>query len=782
MPLQTIFNPTPRGNSALRRRGMILALAALACALVWSGCGCRPRQQLELPELISRLADRDFLSRLDAPDTQFTASTDPAGGNDDYNQYLRPGPPGWWVLADLKGPGYVSRFWFTGGEPPHRFRLFFDNEKKPRIDAAIGEFCGGMDPFRPPLAAYENYCYYNYVPLTYRKRLVIMVEAGATREGGWPRLFYQINATPLPPGQTVASFSLPLAPPALAALEKVAARWSNPAGIAASDGSALTEIAAEAQAAPGAAWRMPVVAGPAILRELQITPDFAVLPDAGARKRLLRSVVLRIYWDGLAEPSVVAPLGDFGGSIWQRARYQSFFFGMTNDRWSCRFPMPFAAGAELELDNQSEFPFSARVRLFAEKTAAPDSGRGYFHAVWNKSGKDDVGSPHVVLETQGRGRFAGCLLGAVSFDNSFWLLEGDELMWRDGEPQPFWRGTGLEDYFTGGWYYQNVLARPLHGLLYKTFFRTVQYRVHLPDAVNFQKSFRMIFERGPDHASHGVFESLAWYYLARPRPAGKALPPPPDRQPPDDVMDKVTVMLKLLAFERFGDYAAAREYIDGFLARNEGFPFAAVLRARQAAYLECLEGAAAAKPALAGFLAEPADSPAQIQAQMLLDYFDQPSGALLGFNANMAARVFLDGAVVLESAPAEKLAVKSLAIKPGRHVLAVQCRFQNYPDWIQLYLKMHPGAVYTAPDWRHAVNPSGAWWLLDYDDRQWAKVGGTGCKGPPEEPYVWMEPNVFVDMQSRAIALRPSAPWPSKTGFVVYRRTFQVSEDSVVLE
>ncbi len=759
-----------------------LALAALACGLAWSGCGCRPRQPVELSDLISRLADHDFISRLDVPDTQFTASTDPAGGNNDFNNYLRPGPPGWWVLADLKGPGYVSRFWFTGGEPPHRIRLFFDNEKTPRIDAAVGEFCGGMDPFRPPLAAYENCCYYNYVPLTYRKRLVIMAEAGATKEGGWPRLFYQINAAPLPPDRTVASFSLPLAPPALAALEKVAAQWRQPEGVAAAAGRPLTETSAKAQAEPGKACRLPAVAGPAVLRELRITPDFAALPDAAARERLLRDVALRIYWDGLPEPSVLAPLGDFGGSVWQRARYQSLFFGMTNNTWSCRFPMPFAASAELELDNQSAFPLAARVQWFVETMAAPDPARGYFHAIWNKSGQDDVGRPHVVLETQGRGRFGGCLVGAVSFDNSFWLLEGDEFMWRDGELQPFWRGTGLEDYFTGGWYYQNVLVRPLHGLLYKTFFRTVQYRVHLPDAVNFQKSFRMIFERGPDHASHGVFESLAWYYLDRPQPAGKTLPPPPERQPPDDVMDKVTVMTKLLNFERFGDYAAACEYIDGFLARNEGFPFTAVLRARQAAYLERLEGAAAAKPALAGLLAEPEDSPAHHQARMLLDYFDQPAGALLGFNANMAARVFLDGAVVLEALPAEKLAVKALELPPGRHVLAVQCRFQNYPDWMQLYLKMHPGAVYTTPDWRHAVNPAGAWWTPDYDDRQWAKVGGTGCKGPPEEPYVWMEPNAFVDIQSQAIALRPSAPWPSKAGFVVYRRVFQVGADAVAVE
>ena len=127
---------------------------------------------------------------------------------------------------------------------------------------------------------------------------------------------------------------------------------------------------------------------------------------------------------------------------------------------------------------------------------------------------------------------------------------------------------------------------------------------------------------------------------------------------------------------------------------------------------------------------------------MLLDYFDRPDAALLGMNANMPARVFLDGAVALEGATPDKLAVALLALSPGRHVLAVQCRYQNYPSWMQLYLKMHSGAVYTTPEWRHAVNPSGAWWLPDYNDRQWAEVSGAGCRAAGG-PYLWVEPNAL---------------------------------------
>ena len=65
-----------------------------------------------------------------------------------------------------------------------------------------------------------------------------------------------------------------------------------------------------------------------------------------------------------------------------------------------------------------------------------------------------------------------------------------------------------------------------------------------------------------------------------------------------------------------------------------------------------------------------------------------------------------------------------------------------------------------------------------FDDSAWKKVGGLGVKGPPEVPYVWVEPNAYVYVQSRALGLRPgpSDPWPNKQGYVVYRREFELPE------
>jgi hypothetical protein len=64
--------------------------------------------------------------------------------------------------------------------------------------------------------------------------------------------------------------------------------------------------------------------------------------------------------------------------------------------------------------------------------------------------------------------------------------------------------------------------------------------------------------------------------------------------------------------------------------------------------------------------------------------------------------------------------------------------------------------------------------LPDYDDSNWRTLEGTGVKGPPEEPFIWVEPDPFLDMQSRAVGIRPSGDWPPAGGLVVYRKEIVV--------
>lgn len=751
---------------------------AAALLLMIAFAGCSPRRAKPAPDsltwldLLKREYRLEMFPRLDQPGAALISSYDRTGGNQDYNQGFSSGPNGWVVLADLAGPGYVSRFWCTGvSNAQHRFRFYFDNERNCAMDLSLEELCGGKAPFLQPFAANENYCWFNLVPMPYKRRLIIMAQDPLVGRKD-PRFFFQINYNNLPAGSSVASMHGYFTANELAAFETAKAEilaeqyWQAPDLTGALCATQTFALAA------GEAVAMPRITGPGIIKRLSVRPDFSSIP-VHERDRALRDIVLSLAWDDEAKPSVAVPLGDFFGSVWRRTQFRSLVFGWINAEWLCRFPMPFARAAALRIENQGNFPFKADVRLDFEALPEWDSSLGYFHAAWDWSGPDQIGRPHVILRTAGRGKYVGCLFAAWSLDRTFWLLEGDEIMFVDGKTSPFWHGTGLEDYFNGGWYYQNILARPLHGLTHKTFFRTVQYRLHQADPVKFNSSIEAFMERGPDNASHGWMESAAFYYLARPAPAPSRLDLPAVRQPPTDELAAINIMIEFLNCERFGDYQEAIELIDAFLPRAPNPAVAAVLRLRRLAYLEEQQGFEAIKPQYEAFMTDSANAAAIEQARLLLWRRDAADRALFGLYANTHTRAFLDGKEIAQAGAPERMTVIGVALPPGEHVLALQFRYHPYPDWVQASLQFPDQEILTNPDWVMAFNPTGNWTTLDYDDGAWRRIGEIGAKGPPEEPYIFVEPNAFINMQSRAIALRPTSDWPEdKSGFCVFRRRF----------
>jgi hypothetical protein len=750
----------------------LFCLSLIGCA----GSGSNPSGVSWL-DLLGNLTNSEIIARLDSPTASIITSFDPTGGNDDYNHFVRKGPAGWVVLADLKGPGYVSRFWTTGADDgKHRVRFFFDGEREPRLDLSLDELTGGREPFQPPLAAYENYCWYSFIPMPYAKRLVIMMQEGGQREGGWPRLFYQVNYCNLPKGKPVKTFTGEVTPADASKLAVVADYWKK--GGLAEVPAGSKQLSESLSLAPGARQALQDLAGPAIVRELTVTPDFSKLPTAVDRERILRDVVLHITWNGASLPSVAAPLGDFFGSFWRRTRCQSMYFGMTGNTFVCRFPMPFQSSARISFENQGQQSVDLALHVSCQALPSWDENWGYFHSSWSRSTPSDVGKPHAILRTTGKGRYVGCILSVVSMDRSWWILEGDEMMYRDGKTSPDWHGTGLEDYFNGAWYYRNVLIRPLYGLTVKTFFRISQYRLHLLDPVAYDSSFNMVFERGPNHASHGFMESVAYYYQDKPGAAMNTLGAAADRETPRDPLAEATIMTDLANYERIGDYQGAREYIDEFLETHREFPFRSVLRLRQIAYNERINGFGATRPEYERFLAAETNTVALDQAKLLMWFHESASNALCSLYANMRARAMLDGKELCAVEKPDRIVVVGLSIGPGKHAMAAQAGWQSYPSWVQISLRTHGADVNSGPDWKCKFNASGDWGSTEFDDAAWPSAGGLGTKGPPEEPYIWVEPNAFVDMHSKATGLRPrDEDWPSRQSFMVYRHAFELPAD-----
>ena len=384
----------------------------------------------------------------------------------------------------------------------------------------------------------------------------------------------------------------------------------------------------------------------------------------------------------------------------------------------------------------------------------------------------DVGRPHRILQTLGRGHYVGCILTATSLDKSWWLLEGDETIRTDGESAPCWHGTGLEDYFNGGWYYGGAIVRPFHGLLFKAPFRTIQYRIHQVDPVTFSKAVAVDLERGPDHASHGWLESTAFYYLDRPTAANSEPGTPAWRMPPGDPLAAATLMLELSDLEWLEDYAGARAAVEAYLERYPDFPYREVLNLRLLGYTAREAGFEFVRAAVEHMAVESTNTLARQYAADWLWYESNASNALLGVYASGRTGIYLDGRAVGEAGDPQRMRVFRVTLGPGRHVLALRAALHPYPRWVQACLRTHRGDVYTAPTWKYAINPAGNWPAADYDDGNWKPVGGPDKgKGPPEEPYVFQEPHPFVGLQARARGLWVGeADGPS--GSLVFRTVF----------
>lgn len=734
-----------------------------------TGCGGRPAgEPVTVASLAERLADPLWLARLDQEDTRIHTSYDRTGKNEDYGFFLRDGSePGWKVIADLKGPGFVTRVWFTGAKDgwPHGFRFYFDGETEPRLAGDIKELFGGaMTPFLAPLAEYNNYCWYAFVPMPYAKSLRIECEQGPPDANGAPRkVYYQVSESRLPRGTPVETFAWPLPERDAAALEQARRIWSA---------NRLPE-AGVMQEIKLTDWRQGVrFDGPAIIHRIEFEPDWSAIP-ANLRDAALRDWMVSIRYDDSPHDSVQTPLGDLCGMPWRRVRARSLYFGMEDAHLFCAFPMPFAKSAVLKLASTRIPPTPMTLRVWRQPLEAPPAGNlGYFHANWRRTTPREVGRPHSIMQVRGRGKFVGCLLAVTGLDGSYWVLEGDESIRKDRETTPGWLGTGLEDYFNGGWYYQNVMAGPTHGLPVKEPFRTVQYRVHSMDPSCFEQSLDMEFERGPDHDSKAYFESVGWAYFDAPQAADSMRLRAEDRAAPmDPRLDPAIIMNAVWNHERLGDLEGARDELARRLqryGRDYQAPVRRMLEFRLALYNERLGGPSP----LPGFLA---DGDEQVRAAAEMIRHQREEGRTLAvLYANMPARLFIDGREVLQAGNPQRLERTLLDLPPGRHVLTIQTGRQQYPDWVLLALSGRDWFAGTDTSWKTAFDPPGDWAAPDYDDSAWPIVGGTGVKGPPEEPYIWVEPEPFIETLSRATGIRAGREWPRQARQVVYRQHIPV--------
>ena len=260
--------------------------------------------------------------------------------------------------------------------------------------------------------------------------------------------------------------------------------------------------------------------GPGVITRIWITID-------SRDPYFLRRIVLRMFWDGEENPSVEVPVGDFFGTGFRYKQYMSAFVGMTSGGYYCYFPMPFRKSARIEVQNQTgQEIYAFYYHIDYQKLEQPlEDDVAYFHAQWRRDLRTSPKKNYTVLEAEGEGHFVGLNMSMQNYRRSLWYLEGDEMVYVDGEKFPSIYGTGTEDYFTSGWYFNTgEFAAPYHGLIIKndSLARIAAYRFQVGDAIPFKKSIKFTIEHGHANEVAADYSSTAYWYQKEPH---KPFPP-----------------------------------------------------------------------------------------------------------------------------------------------------------------------------------------------------------------------------------------------------------------
>ncbi|MGA9119118.1 MAG: glycoside hydrolase family 172 protein [Bacteroidota bacterium] len=256
------------------------------------------------------------------------------------------------------------------------------------------------------------------------------------------------------------------------------------------------------------------IKGPGVIVQLWFTLDS---PD----RYFLRRILLRMYWDDEETPSVEVPLGDFFGTGFQYKPWYTALLGMSSGGYYSYFPMPFNARARIEVVNETGTEVhSLYYHIDYQQLQEPlDRSEAYFHASWHREIRPDTAHFYTILEAEGEGHLVGVNLNMQSYDGGLGYLEGDELIFVDGETVPSVRGTGTEDFFNSGWYFnRGEFSAPYHGLILKddTLGRIAAYRFFVSDAISFKKSIRVAIEHGHQNKEIADYSSTAYWYQKEP--------------------------------------------------------------------------------------------------------------------------------------------------------------------------------------------------------------------------------------------------------------------------
>jgi hypothetical protein len=263
-----------------------------------------------------------------------------------------------------------------------------------------------------------------------------------------------------------------------------------------------------------------------------------------------RELLIRMYWDGEATPSVDCPLVDFFCD--PAGLRESVNTVLVNKRrgFNAYFPMFFRKSARIELvyDGPVEpgdelwrlMPCYSYV-MYRTLPNVPEN-TGYFHAQWRQELLPLGQRDYLALDAKGNGKFVGWNVTVRLPGRPGYPVDENEKFYVDGEAEPSVEFQGLEDSFGFSWGFpptENLF--PLTGYFpFKD--GAAAYRFFLNDAIRFEKSLRVAIGFG-NHEDPGFrkqfagagneleFSSVCYWYQTEPHAPLATMPPAKDRAP-----------------------------------------------------------------------------------------------------------------------------------------------------------------------------------------------------------------------------------------------------------
>jgi hypothetical protein len=242
---------------------------------------------------------------------------------------------------------------------------------------------------------------------------------------------------------------------------------------------------------------------------------------------VLSNARIQMFWDGESTPSVDVPLGYFFGvGSSGEAKVQGLLMGVdpATHTFYNYFPMPFNQSARIQLVNNSQQTITEGSGVVQHSTTALSglgTNAGYFVTQFKRENPTTTNRDFVWADfPSGTGQVVGSILNISNIRNDG-VLEGDERVFIDQNTfTSTLHGTGTEDYFNGGWYFnRGIFSLPVHGAPLRHELDGTQhmamYRLGLADSFPFEKSLRLKIEHGGANELNAQYEGAVFAYLIK---------------------------------------------------------------------------------------------------------------------------------------------------------------------------------------------------------------------------------------------------------------------------